>query len=168
MKTIETERTYLRELHVNDAKDFYQLNADEDVLRYTGDVAFPSIRDAELFLQNYSHYQNYGFGRWAVIDKKTDNFLGWCGLKYTPEKDEVDIGFRFYRKYWGFGYATESAKVCLAYGFEKFNLQRIVGRAMSENSASIRVLEKIGMHWIENFSQEEKVWFLYEIKNQPT
>lgn len=168
MKTIETERTYLRELHVNDAKDFYQLNADEEVLRYTGDVAFPSIRDAELFLQNYSHYQNYGFGRWAVIDKKTDNFLGWCGLKYTPEKDEVDIGFRFYRKYWGFGYATESAKVCLAYGFEKFNLQRIVGRAMSENSASIRVLEKIGMHWIEKFSQEEKVWFLYEIKNQPT
>lgn len=165
MNIIHTERVCLRELQIYDAENFFQLNADEEVLRYTGDVAFASVQDAELFLQNYSHYQDYGFGRWAVINKETEEFLGWCGLKYSPEKDEVDVGFRLFRKFWGLGYATESAKACLDYGFKKLNLKRIVGRAMKENWASIRVLEKMGMNGVQDFYQNEKLWCLYEIKN---
>ena len=44
------------------------------------------------------HYEKYDFGRWAVIDKENDAFLGWCGLKFTPELAEYDIGFRFFKK----------------------------------------------------------------------
>jgi [ribosomal protein S5]-alanine N-acetyltransferase len=120
------------------------------VVRYTGDAPFSSVEDAFNFLINYDHYNLYGFGRWAVIHKSDSEFAGWCGLKYTPERDEHDIGFRFFKKHWNKGFATESAKACLDYGFRRLGLKTIVGRAMKANTASINVLQKTGMtYWKE-------------------
>src|SRR5690606_7313539 len=82
---------------------------------------------------------------WAVINKETGEFLGWCGLKL--DGNETDIGFRFFEKFWNKGYATESAKACLDYGFNDLRLNEIIGRAMKENTASIKVLEKIGLKY---------------------
>ena len=163
-KIIETNRLYLRELTVADAENFYLLNADEDVIKYTGDKAFDSINEAKSFLENYNPYQEYGYGRWAVIAKSNEEFLGWCGLKYSPEIDEVDIGFRFFKKHWNKGFATESAKACIDYGFEKLNLQTIVGRAMEANVASIKVLEKLGMTFVGKFEFHLHDGVLYQIK----
>jgi RimJ/RimL family protein N-acetyltransferase len=64
--------------------------------------------------------------------KETDAYLGWCGLKFLDDLQETDIGYRFHKKYWGRGYATESAAACLKYGFEKLNLKKIIGRAMKK------------------------------------
>ncbi|AEA44663.1 GNAT family N-acetyltransferase [Fluviicola taffensis] len=149
-KILETSRLYLREMTPQDAEVAYILNLDPDVIRYTGDDAFESVGEAKAFLENYSSYKTYGFGRWAVILKETDEYLGWCGLKYTLELDEFDIGYRLMKKFWGKGYATEAAKACLEVGFNQFNMESIVGRAMPENGASIRVLEKIGLSYLEN------------------
>lgn len=145
MIILETPRLYLREMTVDDASNAYGLNLDPDVVKYTGDVSFVSVDEAREFLANYDHYKKYGFGRWAVIEKMNHEFLGWCGLKYTPEDDEFDIGFRFLKKYWNKGYATEAAKPCIEFGFNKWDMQVIVGRAMKENIGSIKVLEKIGL-----------------------
>jgi [ribosomal protein S5]-alanine N-acetyltransferase len=95
MKIAETTRLYLREMTAADAENAYLLNLDPDVIRYTGDDPFESIEAARTFLEQYDHYQKYGFGRWAVIRKTDDAFLGWCGLKYTKDLDEYDLGFRF-------------------------------------------------------------------------
>src|SRR5690606_32437802 len=119
--------------------------SDPLVLQYTGDAAFIDINEAAEFIENYNHYQQYGYGRWAVLDRNKNAFLGWCGLKYSPDKNETDIGFRFHREHWGKGFATEAANVCLEYGFSELGLSRIVGRAQIGNTASHRVLEKIGM-----------------------
>ena len=135
----------------------YLLNLDKDVIIYTGDKAFLSVKETENFIKSYNHYKKYNYGRWAVIDKKSTDFIGWCGLKYTKELDEVDIGFRFFKKYWNQGFATESAKVCLNYGFENYNLKVIIGRAMVDNKASVKVLEKIGMTYIEEIDFEGKL-----------
>lgn len=163
-KIIETNRLYLRELNLADANNFYLLNADQDVIKYTGDKAFESINEAKSFLENYNPYQQYGYGRWAVIAKSNEEFLGWCGLKYSPEIDEVDIGFRFFKKHWNKGFATESAKACIDYGFEKLNLKTIVGRAMEANSASIKVLQKIGMHYVKHVTFQLHDGILYQIE----
>jgi RimJ/RimL family protein N-acetyltransferase len=144
---LETERLYLREIGPADAENAYLLNLDREVLRYTGDVPFSSVEAAREFLEGYDHYRKYGFGRWAVIRKADEEFLGWCGLKYTPELDEYDIGFRLFRCYWNKGYASEAAEACLQLGFSKFGMQRIVGRVMTGNLASARVLEKIGLRF---------------------
>lgn len=147
MYLIETQRLGLRPFELGDAGALYALNADPKVIRYTGDPPFESESKALAFLQGYAHYQQYGYGRWAVILKETSAFIGWCGLKYSPALNETDLGFRFFRAQWSQGYATEAANACLFYGHQALGLPHIVGRAMCDNQASIRVLEKLGMRF---------------------
>ncbi|MCT4628727.1 GNAT family N-acetyltransferase [Winogradskyella sp.] len=165
MKIIETERTIMRRLTKEDATDFYNLNLDDEVLKYTGDQPFKNLQSSIEFLTNYDQYDKYGVGRLAVIDKTTLKFIGWCGLKYSQEKNEFDIGFRFFKNYWNKGYATETAKKCLEFGFNKLKIETIVGRAMKENIGSIKVLEKIGMKFKENFDFDGQEGVIYELKN---
>lgn len=166
MKILETNRTYLREMTIEDAENAFQLNLDPDVVKYTGDKPFDSIEDASVFLSNYDHYKKYGFGRWGVINKNGNQFLGWCGLKYTSTLDEFDIGFRFFKKYWNKGFATETAKACIDFGFKEFKMKEVVGRAMKENIGSIRVLEKIGLKYYKPFDFDGKDGVIYKIENK--
>ena len=163
---LETDRLLLRELHPDDAEHFYQLNSNPNVVRYTGNTAFKSIEEAAHFLENYQDYKLNGYGRWAVMDQSNGAFLGWCGLKYDKAFDETDIGFRFFETYWNKGYATESAKACIEYGFEKLHLKTIIGRAMLENVASIKVLEKIGLTFERAFDFDMlNKGVIYKIEN---
>lgn len=161
----ETERLLLREMTPDDAEQAYLLNLDPEVVQYTGDVAFESVGEARRFLEQYDHYRRYGFGRWAVIRKEDASFLGWCGLKYTAELDEYDIGFRFMKRFWNQGYATEAAKACLELGFRRFEMEIIVGRAMKENAASIQVLRKIGLMFHSDYQFGEEAGVLYRLEN---
>jgi RimJ/RimL family protein N-acetyltransferase len=69
-------------------------------------------------------------------------------LKFDPNRNEIDLGYRFGTKFWGKGYATEAAFASLRYGFNKLQLPRIIGRVLPENIASVRVLEKCGMTYL--------------------
>lgn len=163
---LETERLLLRELSVADADNFYRLNLNPNVIKYTGNAAFKTVDEATEFLENYQDYKINGFGRWAVTDKTDGEFLGWCGLKYDQNLDETDIGFRFFEEKWNNGYATESAKACIEYGFNQLNLQTIIGRAMLKNTASINVLEKIGLIFDKEFDfDEHHKGVIYKIEN---
>lgn len=159
---ITTDRLLLRKFQKEDALGFFQMNNDPLVLQYTGDVPFEDIAATEAFLANYKHYQKYGYGRWTVLDRRTGEYLGFCGLKYHPSTGNIDLGFRFCRKTWGRGYATEAATACLQYGFTTLNMPCVIGRAQTENVASIRVLEKIGMKFVETFDFEGKPGVLYK------
>lgn len=145
---VETVRLKLREFTPQDAEPMFDLNSDWEVIKYTGDVAFESIEETKDFLANYTDYKVNGFGRWIVELSDTKEILGWCGLK-RHENGNVDIGYRFSRKNWGKGYATESAKACLEYGFKVLKLDEIIGNSAIENKQSIRVFEKLGMKFLE-------------------
>jgi RimJ/RimL family protein N-acetyltransferase len=163
---IETGRLYLAEFKVSDARHMYRLNLDPEVLKYTGDPPFASVAEARDFLDRYDAYEKHGFGRWSVWLKEESAYIGWCGLKRN-EEGLVDIGFRFFRDRWNQGFATESARACLEYGFGQLQLDRIVGRADLANKASIRVLEKIGMRFWKEDSFEgigEGVYYVIERK----
>lgn len=162
---LETNRLILRELNIDDAENFYKLNNNRNVLKFTGDTAFQDIQQAKEFLKNYKDYDINGYGRWAVINKNTKDFIGWCGLKSGEIKNETDIGFRFFEEEWNKGYATESAQACLNYGFQNLDLHRIVGRAMKANIGSIRVLEKIGLEYEKDIDFEGNEAVLYKIEN---
>lgn len=151
-----------------DAGHLFNLNNDPEVLKYTGDLPFADHADAAKFLEQYQDYHLYGMGRWAVILKSTQEFTGWCGLKYRPDLGtvgEVDLGYRFFRKYWGQGIASEAATACIEYGFQVLNLKRIIGRVMEANVGSINVLEKCGMHFVQPFEFHEHPGLWYEIEN---
>ncbi|ERJ58991.1 GNAT family N-acetyltransferase [Sphingobacterium paucimobilis] len=86
-----------------------------------------------------------------VVLKATGEILRWCGLIYHPEEDEYDIGYRFYKRNWGKGYATESAKAIIADGFARIGMKQIGGRARVENTASIHVFDKLGMEFVKDY-----------------
>lgn len=159
---IETSRLYLREFIPEDGYHFFHMNNDPEVVKYTGNEPFESMESAMGFIADYAEYKHHGFGRWAVCCRETDTFFGWCGLKYKSEYDAVDLGFRFYRKYWNRGYATESGRACLKYGFEVLGLKRIIGRAYTENHASIQVLQKCGMKFVKTYEYDNREAKLYE------
>lgn len=140
---LNTPRLILREFSTQDANHFYDLNSNPEVIKYTGDPPFVNIEEAQKFLSNYKDYESNGFGRWAVIEKQTGQFVGWCGLKYHSE-GYVDLGFRFFQHHWGKGFATESAQACIQYAKSELNLKRLIGRVVPENKVSINVLEKLG------------------------
>jgi RimJ/RimL family protein N-acetyltransferase len=158
-----TERLTLREFSPADAEALYALNADPEVVRYTGDRAFYDVEEARQLLNSYDSYRLHGFGRWSVYLSETNEYIGFCGLAYRAETDEVDLGFRFHRSCWGNGYATEASQASLAIGFGQYGLDRIVGRAMEQNLASHRVLTRLGMRQVSAFEREGHVWVQYQI-----
>jgi ribosomal-protein-alanine N-acetyltransferase len=153
MIVLTTERLILREFELTDAEAMFNLNRDEEVLRYTGDKQFESIEDANNFFKNYPDYEKNGFGRWALVTKGDKKVIGWCGLK-KHEDNTVDIGYRIFKNQWNKGYATEASIACLEYGFQVFELDEIIANAATENKASIRVMEKIGMEFQQNMACE--------------
>ncbi|WP_159799413.1 GNAT family N-acetyltransferase [Flavobacterium sp. MK4S-17] len=161
---LETNRLILRELNPNDAKSFYDLNSNPNVIKYTGNSAFKNVGEAREFLESYQVYRLNGYGRWAVIEKTTNKFIGWCGLKFDEMENETDIGFRFFEEEWNKGYATESAVACVRYGFENLKLKCIIGRAMKENIGSIKVLEKIGLKYEKDIEFDGKEAVIYKIE----
>jgi len=90
-----------------------------------------------------------GFGYWSVFEKEEpQEFLGWILLlPYQAVKDEAEIGWRFVRKSWGRGYASESASAVLHHAFRRLRLDYVVADIDPRNVASIRVAEKLGMHF---------------------
>ena len=152
MKVIlDTERLILREYTDDDAPAFFELNSDPEVMRYVPDKAMESVEQAREILRNHPmiDYKERGFGRWACILKANGKHIGFCGLKYLKEIDDIDLGFRFVPSQWGKGLATEAAVASIRYGFDELKLDHIVGFAELENRASIRVLEKVGMQFVE-------------------
>ena len=163
MVRLETERLYMRPIVLDDVQDLYELNLDPDVIKYTGDPPFKSIEDTHTFYANYGQYKNYKMGRFSTFRKEDNAFIGWCGLKYH-KGDNIDLGYRFSKNYWGQGYGTESSIASLKYGFEELNLKSIYAVAMKENPASIRIMQKIGMTYVKDIDLEGHPGEYYEIK----
>lgn len=153
---IETARFILRDLEPYDAQGMFDLDSDPEVHEYLGKNPIQTIEEASRIIDSVrNQYVANGIGRWAIIDKNTKDFIGWTGLKYEQQlrKDisYYDIGYRLRKKYWGKGIATETAIEILKYGFDTLNLEEIGGLADVNNAASNRVLNKIGLRFIETF-----------------
>jgi RimJ/RimL family protein N-acetyltransferase len=142
---LETTRLLLKPMVLEDAAGLYQLNSDPDVVRYTGDVQMKSIEEATQFLKNYNVFERFGRGRLSTFIKETGEYIGWCGIAYLSNKNKFDIGYRLMKKFWGNGYATEAAEVCLVDGFTRLGLDKIIASAMNANTASINVFKKLGL-----------------------
>lgn len=148
---LETERLVVREFRLDDVEAFFELCTNPDVIRYTGDRGVANLEQARGYLANYpmADYRKHGFGRWACVLKSNGLVIGFAGLKWLDELQDVDIGYRFLPAYWGIGLATEASRPVIEYGFTRCKLPHILGLVDPENVASVRVLEKLGMRFIE-------------------
>ena len=166
---IETERLILREFNIHDYEAVFEFGSNKEVQRYTGDKMIESLEGAKDIIKNiwYEDYKKYGYGRWAVIYKPENKIIGFAGLKYLPEFNETDIGYRFLPEYWGKGLATEASKEIIKYGFEKLQLDKIIGIAVAENIGSCKVLERVGFKFykIDEYDGDGKEYNWYKIEN---
>lgn len=161
---LTTPRLLLREMVAADAEDHFELSQHPQVQRFNGTAPFSTLDEARTFLANYPDYRLHGFGRWAVIRKEDGASLGWCGLKRLAD-GEVDLGYCLHHRFWGLGYATEAALASVQHGFGPLGLTRIVGRVHKENSASIAVLEKVGMrYWKTDACEHDQEALFYAVE----
>ena len=162
-----TERLVLRKFEASDAQALYELCSDPEVMRYTGEPLMTSVDEARVGIETHPDWVDPGYGRWGVVLRELGEDSppsGFCGLKYLPEIDEVDIGYRLRTQYWGRGLATEAARASIEYGFSVLELPRIIGLVLPGNPASIRVLEKLGLERdgdVEYFGEHAQRWVIH-------
>ncbi len=159
----QTERILLRPWELKDAPGLLELNTDPEVMRFTGDAPFQNLDEAIRLIESYDQFSRYRMGRFTLINKISNEYMGWCGLNYDAESGETDLGFRLIKKFRGQGYATEASVSCLEYGFRSLELRKIIGRAVKENKASIAVLQGVGMKFEKNFTAHGSLCEQYSI-----
>jgi len=143
---LETTRLRLRLFTPEDVPIMYRLCTDPDVIKYA-DTPARDMDEARQRLQQgpLSDYKKYGYGRFAVELKETSNVIGFCGIKYLPEIDLPEVGFRYLKEYWGKGIGTEAARVCVDFARTDLKIKNLIALIMPENIASIKLAEKLGM-----------------------
>lgn len=163
---IETERLFLREWLREDFHHFKPIATNPQVMKYIGTGEIWSDERIERFIDNnIDLYKKYGFCLWALIHKQTQNLIGFCGLSPLSQS-EIEIGWWLAPEYWGNGLATEAALAVMLFGFERLNLPRIVSIAQPPNQRSIRVMEKLGMHFEKMSTDHRGIEVVYYAKDK--
>lgn len=164
----ESERFIMRDIEESDLEGMFLLETDPEVYKYLG---MPPLKTKEDTLKIIGYirkqYEENGIGRSAVIDKATNEFVGWSGLKLEDEVRDFkyyDLGYRFRREFWGKGIASETAIASVKYGLETLKLKEICGAAELENIASNKILQKAGLQFVEEFEFEGKMHNWYKLK----
>ncbi|WP_158839894.1 GNAT family N-acetyltransferase [Polaribacter sp. L3A8] len=170
---LETERLLLRELRQSDLEAMFKLDSNPEVHKYLGNNSITTKAAAEKNIAFViKQYQEHGIGRFAVIEKSSGDFIGWSGLKLNKGKKEslngyqdfIDIGYRLIPKYWKKGYGLEAAIACLDYGFKTMNYNIIYGAAEIRNVGSNKILQKIGLQFVNEFKEGNEQVNWYELK----
>ena len=165
----ETSRLILRKFDQNDVEQLLSFLGDPQVMRFS--VAGPQTREdirARYLPGCLKRYSRDGLGQWAVVRKSDGVCVGECGIciQEVDGEREFEISYRLRRDCWGFGLATEATRACRDYGFEQAGLHRLISIIESENAASIRVAEKMGMTLQKRASFHQIPVLIYSVTSE--
>ena len=161
-----TKRLLLRHFHPSDGESLYHVFGDPQVMHFGNGVQTKEWVDAWLHTCLENYHKTWGFGPYAVVEKHSQEVIGYCGLFFFPDingQPEVEIGYRLRRSAWGQGYATEAALAVRDYAFETLNMRRLIAIIDPSNRASIHVAERIGMYYeaevvLEGYTHPDHVY----------
>ena len=145
---VESERLYVRKYTLDDEEAFYILNSDEEVMRY---IRPPKTREEshQFLLENLEFYEQHpGLGRWALLEKNTNLFVGSFSLLLLEHTNNIHLGYALLKEHWGKGYASEIVQAGLGYVFNELKLPTVTAVTYPGNTASQKVLLK------NNFKQD--------------
>jgi RimJ/RimL family protein N-acetyltransferase len=157
---METDRLLLRRFTMADVDVLVELDSDPEVMRYltNGKPTPREVIERETLPRILRGYERLGGLGWmAAIERSTQAFAGWIGIR--PPADgrpdgEVELGYRLRRAAWGRGYATEGARALVRVAFEDLGVRRVWAQTMAVNLASRRVMEKSGLRYVRTFHVE--------------
>ena len=165
---LETKRLILREMGQSDFQDLAEMLQNPEVM-YAYEHDFTD-EDVQVWLDRQKmRYEKYGFGLWAMILKSTGDMIGQAGLTMQPYKggEVLEIGYLLKQKFWHCGYAREAAMGCKKYAFENLNKEKVHSVIKTDNVASMRVAESIGMtkedEFITQYYNGDMWHFLYSV-----
>ncbi|SNR35132.1 GNAT family N-acetyltransferase [Flavobacterium sp. ov086] len=168
---IETERLLLREFLLTDDIGLFELESNPNVHLFVGKKPITHIDQSRAYIDFlHKQYADFGTGRWAVILKETGEFIGWSGIKFITNeinnhKDFYEIGYRFIERHWGKGYATEAGKAFIDQAFNVMKVDAVYAYADPGNENSRKILEKLGLQYVNAFEYEEELEVWYEMRN---
>ncbi len=150
MVWLETPRLILRDFQQEDVHQLASILSNSRVMEFspTGILLFS---ETQAKIDSYiASYNEFGFGKWAVIFKESNKLIGYCGIavEQIDNVDEREIGYRLDPEFWGRGLATEAALITIQYGFEQLKFPYVLGIVERANTASVRVLDKLGMRYV--------------------
>jgi ribosomal-protein-alanine N-acetyltransferase len=143
--TLHTSNLLLRSWTPEDATALFEILQEPDILKYFPPTCFTLEKTQRYIAHQLKHWQERGFGHWAVVTPSDGHVVGWSGLEYLPELDEIEIAYLLRESVRGRGYATEAALSAIKFCFGTCHLPTIIGLVHPNNIPSIRVLEKCGL-----------------------
>jgi RimJ/RimL family protein N-acetyltransferase len=148
-EVLRTERLVLRHLTQDDAPFVLELLNERGFIENIGDRGVRDLEGARRYVTAGpgASYQVHGYGLWLASLIATGEPVGICGLVKREGLEHADVGYAFLERFWGQGYAREAAAATLAYAREVIGLAKVVAITTPENTASIAVLEKIGLRF---------------------
>jgi RimJ/RimL family protein N-acetyltransferase len=156
MEVIQMERLMLRDFEKEDWRSVQNYASDPEVVRYM-DFGPNTEQESRNFIRRSLAQQkersrdNFTL---AIVLKTEDKLIGGCGIYVTNRNNrEGYIGYVLNRNFWRHGYATETARGLLKFGFNELKLHRIFATCDAENVASAHVLEKSGMQMEGHFRE---------------
>lgn len=169
MPVYQTKRLLLRPFTDKDVHSFHRMTSEPEVIKFTGGGLDPDLSPSEVIklmhIAPLGDYEKFGYGRHAMVVKETNQVIGFTGLKYLPELEQTDLGYRMFPEYWGQGLATESCWPMLKFAFDELQLGEVIGIAMPENKASCHVLSKVGMQFVDERELYDE-WVRYYLMTQ--
>lgn len=155
---LETKNLLLRRMHSADASALFKVLSDEGVTKFYDDVAFTDISRARGQIKAWEDgFKNKRCIRWGITRKDEGYIIGSCGYYgFHTYYERASIGFELARNNWRQGIMTEALNAIIDYGFGKLELNRLEAVVMPENTASIKMLEKLGFRKEGLLSEYEK------------
>ena len=145
--SVITPRLLIKPESMDDFHRFFDMSKDPEVMRWIGDGSVYHW-SKETALKKYQagivNRETTELGNLAVYAGNPGLYIGWCGVTFSKFLDHAELGYRYCRDAWGQGYATEAAAAVIAEIYRKTEMDRILACVHPQNSASIRVLEKLG------------------------
>jgi [ribosomal protein S5]-alanine N-acetyltransferase len=143
--TLHTTRLRLRPFTQADADAIFALQSNPRVLRYWDSPPWKERARAERFITMCKQMEQEGTGARLAIERADGAFIGWCCLiQWNPDYRSAKMGYCFDEAAWGQGFATEAAGALLQWAFDTLELNRVQAETDTRNTASSRVLEKLG------------------------
>ena len=152
----DTERLTYALMDDSDAQLLWELDQDVEVMRYINGGEMTSMEDIiNTMLPRMNSYRNPedGWGIWKVLTKSDATYLGWILVRpmhfFSEERDDnnLELGWRFHRQHWGYGYATEAAKALMVSLHDQKGINQFTAIAEQDNNASINIMKKLGMQF---------------------
>ena len=151
-----TDRLYVRHFNAADLDAFAALCADPRVMRYVDDGTTLPRQEVERWIAVCQQkYADRGYGTSAVFERRTDHFIGYCGVVRAPGNDFDELIYVYHPAVWGNGYATEAGSAMLDYVFRYSTLDRIYATIHPDNRASVKVAEKLGVRFARQVADDD-------------